>query len=276
MRTRQIKPGICSNEDLAELGPYSYILFTGLWMLADCTGRFEYRPKHIKALVMPLWDEVTIPVLENLLSQLCDRGMTRKYAYGSRIYMEIVNWQVHQRPDTREMRSKIPPPPRESKPVVPATSEGSTVITRNYGELRGKVPENWELDIRREGGGETSSYIGPAADAPPPPTQPKNQQRKQPECAQAATPKAADSDKSSEADAETFALVRESLRMLARELRMRPPDDALVRQVLAVARGAPGDQIHATLVELFKSDKFRQMHSWGFVPHVLRECFEAA
>ena len=53
MRMRTIKPGIMSNEVLCDLGPYAYILFTDLWMLADREGRLEYRPKRIKALAMP-------------------------------------------------------------------------------------------------------------------------------------------------------------------------------------------------------------------------------
>ena len=47
-RSRNIKPSIMANEELAELEPLSRLLFIYLWMLADKAGRLEDRPKRIK------------------------------------------------------------------------------------------------------------------------------------------------------------------------------------------------------------------------------------
>ena len=48
-RSRNIKPSIMANEELAELEPLSRLLFIYLWMLADKAGRLEDRPKRIAA-----------------------------------------------------------------------------------------------------------------------------------------------------------------------------------------------------------------------------------
>lgn len=52
-RSRNIKPGIMANEDLAELDAMERLLFIYLWMLADREGRLEDRPKRIKAEALP-------------------------------------------------------------------------------------------------------------------------------------------------------------------------------------------------------------------------------
>jgi len=71
-------------------------------------------------------------------------------------------------------------------------------------------------------------------------------------------------------------LIRDSLKQLADAAHMRAPDDALLRQVLDAGGGADAGTIHAALVALFKRGKFAAMRSWGFVPLLIRECFEAA
>ena len=55
-RSRNIKPGIMANEDLAELGAIERLLFIYLWMLADKEGRLEDRPKRIKVEALPYDD----------------------------------------------------------------------------------------------------------------------------------------------------------------------------------------------------------------------------
>jgi hypothetical protein len=96
-------------------------------MIADREGRFENRPKRIKALVMPLWSEVDFNELENLVEKLSERGLLRLYKVGGKQYGEVVNWQKHQHPDPREAESVIPPA-LPVKPVAP-TVTGDSVIT---------------------------------------------------------------------------------------------------------------------------------------------------
>ena len=53
-RARNIKPGLFSNEVIAELPAFDRLLFIGLWCLADREGRLEDRPKRIKMELFPL------------------------------------------------------------------------------------------------------------------------------------------------------------------------------------------------------------------------------
>ena len=121
MRSRYIKPGIMSNEDLAELGMPAYILFTGLWMIADREGRLEDRPRRIKALTMPMWDEISSADVENLCGKLADKGFIHRYTTDGGRYIQVVNWRKHQNPDPREKASTIPAPP----PLSPVKLNGS-------------------------------------------------------------------------------------------------------------------------------------------------------
>ena len=107
-RTRSIKPGIVTNEDLCDLGMAAYILFTGLWMFADRAGRLEDRPKRIKAQVMPLWEGVSWREVDILLDKLTAAGFLRRYQAAERKCIEIVNWKKHQHPDPREAASELP------------------------------------------------------------------------------------------------------------------------------------------------------------------------
>lgn len=144
MRIRYIKPGILANEDIAELGPYAYILFTGLWMYADREGRFELRPRRIKATVMPMWDGCSVADVERLIGALAERGMLQVYESRTQArpephlgtardapengsdpvvassrrpqIVQITNWEKHQKPHHRETTSVLPPPPSGKVP----------------------------------------------------------------------------------------------------------------------------------------------------------------
>lgn len=73
-----------------------------------------------------------------------------------------------------------------------------------------------------------------------------------------------------------FCLVRDSLRALAREAGLPPPDDDLVWQAIEAAPGATGEQIHATLVALWKGGHLQKMRGWGFIPLKLGDYYKAS
>jgi hypothetical protein len=47
-RSRNIKPGFFTNDELAECHPLGRLLFAGLWTIADKEGRLDDRPKKLK------------------------------------------------------------------------------------------------------------------------------------------------------------------------------------------------------------------------------------
>lgn len=107
MRSRNIKPGFFKNEYLAELKPLTRILFVGLWCYADKEGRFEWRPKKIKAEILP-YDNGEITVM---LQELHDQGFLVRYRAGENGEFdvgEVVNFKKHQSPHHTEKASDLP------------------------------------------------------------------------------------------------------------------------------------------------------------------------
>lgn len=115
-RSRNIKPAIMDNEELAELPFEARLLFIYLWMLADREGRLEDRPKRIAAQALPYDRDVDVI---NTLTLLQRSGFIERYeAQGSR-YIQITGFTKHQVPHHKEAASEIPPP------------DGTPAITRH-------------------------------------------------------------------------------------------------------------------------------------------------
>lgn len=104
MRSRNIKPGLFKNEVLAECSPLARILWIGLWCYADREGRFEFRPKRIKAEILP-YDNGEITVL---LQELQKHGFVIMYEVNGIQYGQVSNFQKHQHPHHTEKASEIP------------------------------------------------------------------------------------------------------------------------------------------------------------------------
>ena len=105
-RSRNVKPGYFTNEDLADCGIYAHLLFAGLWTIADRKGRLEDRPRRIKIQLMPFYD-VTV---EELLLALVQRGFIQRYTHAGNNYIQIINFHKHQNPHIKEHDSTIPAP----------------------------------------------------------------------------------------------------------------------------------------------------------------------
>ncbi len=104
-RARSIKPGILKNEVLGTADPILYVLFTGLWMIADRDGRLEDRPLRIKAEVFPLRADVDV---DALLGWLADNDFIDRYEVKGRKCISINEFVKHQRPHPNEPKSELP------------------------------------------------------------------------------------------------------------------------------------------------------------------------
>ena len=121
-RARNIKPGFFKNDLLAEIDPLGRLLFAGLWTIADREGRLEYRPKRIKAEILP-YDNCDI---EDLLSQLIKKEFLNLYTVKENKYLEISNFNKHQNPHHKEPSSDIPAPTKtETSPGQNRDKTGS-------------------------------------------------------------------------------------------------------------------------------------------------------
>lgn len=286
-RTRYIRPDIMTNEDLCELGPYAYILFTGLWMLADREGRLEDRPKRIKAQAMPLW-EITWKTCEDLLEKLCKSGFIFRYQIDGKGIIQIASWKKHQRPHGHEVPSRLPAPPKNvavSAAVSPVTQKPDNgdqcpgtaganfpltlTLTSNSnvpilsgvhgkGESERKTPPPLKTKIKAKpnpkktpGRERTSSRGSHERPQPPPPVNWWPYQ---------------------EAD---VVHLKASLAKLAELVHMPPPDDQIVRRILDACRGAPVTEIHNVLKAAYQAHRLTAMRSWGLLPVMLADKFQA-
>jgi len=103
-RARNIKPGLFSNELLAELPAFDRLLFIGMWCLADREGRLEDRPKRIRMELFPI---DAYDVGEGL-DRLADTGFITRYLVEGFSVIEITNFQKHQNPHGSEKDSNLP------------------------------------------------------------------------------------------------------------------------------------------------------------------------
>jgi hypothetical protein len=110
MRARSVKPGLFTNEQLADLPPLARLLFIGLWCLADKAGVLEDRPRRIKATVLP-FDDVDV---DELLRLLAAAGFIVRYEVAGQRCIFLPTFVRHQSPHPNEKSSELPPPPADS------------------------------------------------------------------------------------------------------------------------------------------------------------------
>lgn len=97
-RARNIKPKFFQNEELAEVPALGRLLFIGLWTICDFRGCLEYRPKRIRAQLLP-YDECDT---EALLKNLEKSGFIQTYSVKGQRYIKIVTFERHQTPHKNE------------------------------------------------------------------------------------------------------------------------------------------------------------------------------
>ena len=125
MRARNIKPGFFVNCELSEVDFASRLLFIGLWCYADREGRFEWKPKQIRAAIFP-YDNVNI---EKLLSNLLALNViTCNDNIG---YVE--HFAIHQHPHPHEAKSTLPPKPQLNQcHVMSCNAMQSTMVNQLF------------------------------------------------------------------------------------------------------------------------------------------------
>lgn len=124
-RSRILQPGFFLNEDLSDLDFQTRLYFAGLFVLADKSGRLEYRPKQIKAYLFP-YDDADIDFMTNSLAKLdfvslynapCLPNQNNDEVVNikqltlvgrQKQYLQIINWDKHQNPHWNEKESEIP------------------------------------------------------------------------------------------------------------------------------------------------------------------------
>lgn len=99
-RARNIKPSFFINEQLADNCPLGRLLFIGMWTMADYKGEFEWKERTLKIQTLP-WDDCS---LKELAINLDKSGLIRFYSDGSRVLVNIPNFERHQNPHPNEKK----------------------------------------------------------------------------------------------------------------------------------------------------------------------------
>lgn len=98
-RIRTIKPELWHDQDLQLLPIPCRLLFIGLISNADDEGRLEGHVGLIRSRVFPADDDVSNRKVEGWLNTLDQHDFIGLYQVEGRPYIEIVNWQKHQKVD---------------------------------------------------------------------------------------------------------------------------------------------------------------------------------
>ena len=124
-RSRNIKPAFFDNDLLAEVDPLGRLLFIGLWTIADFNGNLEWRPKRIKAQILP-YDDCDI---EEIVTSLCKSRFVTIYSCQGSKYLNVTNFHKHQNPHPNEKKKGTPIPSFNGTGSQPADLK--EVVTNN-------------------------------------------------------------------------------------------------------------------------------------------------
>lgn len=158
-RIRSIKQDFFLNEDLATVTSEARLLAIGLSTIADRAGRLEDRPLKIKAQLFPYHNVDITKLLDELDQQ--GIGFIQRYAIDDKHYIQITNFDKHQKPHPKELDSTIPPARAVEKHGSAVESRGSAVKSREEDDCTETITDT---SSRRNGLGNGSGVGGGSGD----------------------------------------------------------------------------------------------------------------
>ncbi|MER8938711.1 hypothetical protein NKH82_04285 [Mesorhizobium sp. M0915] len=141
-RIRTIKPEFFKHEELfdaeVETGLPLRLSFAGLWTQCDREGRFVWRPRQLKADILP-YDDIDF---SRVLDALATRGFIVKYTSDGRSFGYVPSWNRHQVINNRESASVLPNPIENLRRSDASVTRQPRV--RHAGKAEGKGKEGKE------------------------------------------------------------------------------------------------------------------------------------
>ncbi len=169
MRIRTVKPELFKHDELFDLeretGLPIRLAWIGLFCYCDREGRFPWKPRPMKAEILPYDDDVDFFLI---LDALESKGFIVRYAVDGETFGRIPKWKDHQVINNKEAKSKLPPPPDTQLELdfnlrdddASATREARVnhaTGTRPPSCLRGKEGKGRELERKGKGKEEEGS-----------------------------------------------------------------------------------------------------------------------
>lgn len=153
-RIRTVKPQLFKHEGLFELeretGLPIRLAWIGLFTLADREGRFKWRPRELKADIMPYDENVDFAAI---LSALASIQLIQRYQVDGEFFGHIPKWHQHQHVNAREAKSTIPAPELATPGEVTSEVQETHVHARALqvharGEGKGREGKGKEGSVR--------------------------------------------------------------------------------------------------------------------------------
>lgn len=147
-RIRTVKPELFRHEDLfdAELesGLPLRLAFIGLFTVADCEGRFRWKPRTLKLDVLP-HDTVDF---SHVLNALVKYGFIVRYEVGGETFGWIPSFRKHQRLQTKEIEAGSTIPAYQENQEKTEYAPGT--IPENSQSRTGTLPDVQEVEVEVE------------------------------------------------------------------------------------------------------------------------------
>lgn len=113
-RIRSVKPEFWLDPKLAtRLSRDARMLYMALWNQADEHARLLGDARVVKGQTFPYDDDLTAPVIEGLIGDLCRQGVARRYVVDEATYVYLPKLAKHQRLEPNKVPSRLPEPPSE-------------------------------------------------------------------------------------------------------------------------------------------------------------------
>jgi len=161
-RIRSIKPAFFTSDDICRCSLPARLLFLGLLTESDRRGRIEDRPPQLKRRLLP--DDACD--VDDLLWELADAGLVRRYEDSGLRIIQIVNFEKHQHPHPKEAESTLPNDGIDRKPFLSTASPEKVSVLPVEHEAQGyRVPACTGTGMGN-GSGDLGSGVPPATRQP--------------------------------------------------------------------------------------------------------------
>lgn len=116
-RIRSVKPEFWNDLALANLSRDARLLYIALWNQADEWARLHGDTRWIKGHCLPYDDDLGLPQIDALLTELATAKKVIRYVVEGAPYMFLPNLSEHQRLEPAKVPSRLPAPADADRPT---------------------------------------------------------------------------------------------------------------------------------------------------------------
>lgn len=135
MPSRVVRGEINRSESLSRVSANAELTFRALLTEVDDYGRFDARPKALKAALFPFRDGFTAAKIFTWVMELHAEGCVQVYEVDGRAYLQMTNWERHRGIGRRAGKSRYPEPSAasEKSPEILGSDRRSAFLSGDEG-----------------------------------------------------------------------------------------------------------------------------------------------